>query len=264
MTAQHFDENPWIASLGDRRSFVGLYMGRRRVKKTQQWETEMYMVCSAGLDAATYVELETYLSKCEKEKKSMKEVFIHDRVLCRARRLAKRNRRRLLFSAASLLGCTINSRADAMSKDEVEMACIDIETESCMVKAMGDNLVFFNGVTCTEDVKGGLLLERAPQTGPLILYGPTTSSGRSCSWTNPHYGGFPASLGIKAGEVGDLVSEQLTADGDLSQHSYLNASFRERDSSWVQMEQKLGYHETRWPDPLDLQPVASKFGPPTL
>jgi hypothetical protein len=72
--------------------------------------------------------------------------------------------------------------------------------------------VFYHGATCTEDVRGGLVLERAPQLGPVVVQGPaSTHNNKRCAlfrgggWKNAVFSAFPVTTGPSVPRAEELV-----------------------------------------------------------
>ena len=275
---RNFDTRPWKASLGDRRGYIGLFCSRCKDLQSRQWYNKWFMVCRAGLDPATYEELEEHFVTCEEEGRSFSDVFDGDKRVTRARILAKRNRRRLLKQAADILGIPIDSRKDAHAvtpNEADEIASIDLETETNFIKKMGAFHVFYRTCCCTEDSKGGIVINRAPQLGPIVLSGPNTSTSanaffRGGTWTNTLYGAFPVEMGFVENESqaknprtpAHMFTWMGKNEGDADDHPLLTRTYRHRCSAWRDIERHLGYGgngKNRWRDPIELQPVIVKL-----
>ena len=269
---RNFDTTPWEASLGDRRCFIGLYCCRSRDLQSRQWYNKWFIVCHAGLDSETYEQLENHLLECEEKGLTFSDVFDKDKYVTRARILAKRNRRRLLKQAADIMNISIDSRKDAhaIKENKVEIASIDLETEMNMMKKMGSFHVFYNACCCTDDAKGGVVLNRASQLGPIVLSGPNTSTSanaffRGGTWNNTLYGAFPANTGKTSGECNIKTYPHMFAwEGTEKEHPLLTSSYRPRCAQWRRVEEHLGYNAKNWSEPIELQPVICKLSSPSV
>jgi hypothetical protein len=265
--ARNFDDKPWDASIGDRRSWAGLFSLRTKHAVTAQWVEKYFVGCRAGLDSATYEELETLLRTAEADKHSFRRVFTSDAV-CRARGLARRNRRRLLFAVAAAVGgeCRGGHRRDTVASGAAHLVDPDAETETNYVKFVGDYAVFYHGATCTEDVRGGLVFNRAPQLGPVVIRGAATTQNRGsrghftgAPWQNDVFSAFPAGTGAA---VPRRSTPLMTPRGRfIGDPAPLARAYRRRDTpAWKAAEAALGVRAD-WPEVDELVPYAVKLGP---
>jgi hypothetical protein len=262
-----YDRAPWDASLGDRRSWAGLFSVRTKAG-TAQWVDKYFVGVRAGLDAAAYEELEGLLRAEEARGASFRAVFGQSKAVARARALARRNRRRLLRLAAAAVGALPPSglRQDAAAVDRPEMVDPDVETETNYAKLVGDTCVFYHGATCAEDARGGVVLARAPQLGPVVLQGPPSAQVkrgalfRGGPWKNAVFSAFPTTMGPAVPAAATtLTTPPGRFAGDVS---VLRVEHRRRTSpAWQRAEAALGYRADAWPLAEELVPYAVFLGP---
>ena len=266
--SRNFDVEPWVASLGDRRSYIGLFTARSKDKTTMQWIQKWFLVCHAGIDHQTYLEFEEHLAQCENNGKTFTEVFDSDRIVSRFRTLCRRNRRRLICKAAQALGIDIGSRKDAhavTADPPPTIASTDLETESNTIKSMGTYHAFYNASCNTEDAKGGVIINRAPQLGPIVCRGPPTSTNAKSffnggTWSNDLYNAFPTEMGLNSSLDNQMRTypNVFISEGGKDPEC-LKAGFRKRDRKWMDMEERLGYLSSKWGEPIELQPYIVKL-----
>jgi len=271
---RNYDQHQWVASLGDRNSYIGLFSSRHRNKNTRQWFNKWFIVCNAGVDAQTYEDFEEYLCKCEEKGKTFAQVFENDKKVARLRVLCKRNRKRLIKQFGDLLDIRLQSRKDAHATDPneaPELAPVDLETEYNFIHKMKNFYIFYNQCTNTELVKGGLILQRSPQLGPIVLCGPSTSTTsknffKGGTWTNNLYNAFPVNTGILPPHSEEVAApppktfpNTFICEENEGVVDYLSAPFRSRTKKWKEIETQLGFREEHWGEPIELQPVIVKY-----
>ena len=263
---RNYDKDAWSPSLGDRDNYVGLFSSRHRDPGSRQWFNKWFLVCHAGVDSQTYEAFEEHLCACEDKHMTFAQVFESDRKIARMKLLCKRNRRRLIKQMADVLDVPIDLRKDAHATDTTDIACIDLETESNVIHRLGNFFAFYNQATSTEYVKGGLIVDRALQLGPVVLQGPTMSTSarhffQGGPWTNELYNAFPTHTGrLQTSDPTSIKTYPNTFvwEGDTPTVPLLQRQCRPRDTAWCDMETQLGFQREKWGDPIELQPVLVK------
>jgi len=264
--ARNYDKDPWSPSLRDRDHYVGLFSSRHRDPGSRQWYNKWFIVCHAGVDAQTYEAFEEHLCACEEQKLTFAQVFENDRKIARMRLLCKRNRRRLVKQMADVLHVDVDTRKDAHGTNDQDIASIDLETESNVVHRIGNFFAFYNQCTSTEHVKGGLVVNRSLQLGPVVLQGPTMSTAnrhffQGGPWSNALYNAFPTHTGrLRSTDPSTIKTYANTFvwEGETKSVPLLQRPCRPRDAPWTDMERQLGYQREKWGDPIELQPVLVK------
>jgi hypothetical protein len=236
-----------------------------------QWFDRWFIVCHAGIDATTCEQFEDYLQQCERDKKTFKEVFSeNNRIVNRYRMLCRRNRRRLICKVANAFKTFVGQRKDehAVPDEDIQatISSVDIETESNTVKQVGKCHVLYNASCSTLDAQGGIIVNRAPQFGPIVCKGPTNSTMSNrlfngSPWTNELYNAFPTDCGRLSAKTNLRTYPDMfiCENDDNSAPKRVQAMYRPRDEQWIKMEKRLGFLSDNWAPPVELQPFAVKM-----
>ena len=255
------DTREWSPSLGDGKSFIGLFSTDVVNAQNKMNERAHMIVCRTSIHPLTYEEMENYFTKCEADGMTNRAVFADNPTTEAFSSLITRNRRRVVYEFAEALGLSVRFRKYSNGSVPYNIANLAFETETNFVHFTDhDTMLFYSECTRTSNVTQGLVVNRAPLLGPLVFLGPNHGQpGDSAifggnKWYNAHEDAFPVDLGLhkttstwrEFGKVGFSKSELakvVLCDGELEGNKMLLRSYpyRERDGAWQDAEARLGY-----------------------
>lgn len=218
-----------------------------------------FIVANTTIDKTTYEDMEAYFLECEEAGKTYREVFENNPVMEQFKALVVRNRRRLVWDFAKAIGAVVRGRDYTKGASKMEIANIEIETQTCYTKFREDKLILYSNCTSSDDVQNGLIFTRAPLQAPLVYVGPKTRATNALfngnKWVNDHNNVFPSSYGkhvkpstfrqfSKLGISLSSLNQKLIVDGEPETNEDLLRHFpyRERTTEFRRIEKALGYN----------------------
>lgn len=172
----------------------------------------------------------------------------------------KRNRSKVLWSAANAVGCSVPSKIDMASPYRENLAIASVETPSYMIEKHDNRSLYYAGATCTLRCNGGIILGQTPRMGPILLHGSPTAAVRGGgAWAHPDsYHGFPIGTGKQVSDNHFISSAEFSTPekihgglmpssspfvwhGETAAHTRLYPDFyRGRNLEFTVAEERLG------------------------
>jgi hypothetical protein len=271
----------WEESLGSGGAYAGIYSSVER--GTHGYKNRIWLVVQSGNESASE-EIYRIIEDCEPDwdvtpsapaKTTIKTVFNRSDVKFLTKAVIA-TRERLLCAMAETLD--LDSRAlFGVSNPQKRLANSIVSTVSYNLTKMGDSHAVYHSATVDPAFcNNGIIMNENPYLGPTILKGPVYPGVQTAdiefgnAWSLAYddaYGSFPTGTGrvttfarknlgdivpaIPAYDTGKFISEAEGKNLRMSQKIY-----RTRDSSFKDIEHKLGYNHG-WGE-IHLKPLVVK------
>ena len=143
---------------------------------------------------------------------------------------------------------------------------ITSEHEHYFVQPQGDEMIYYNECCCSTAM-GGVVVDQGIARGPIVICGPKTASNASRrhgfgggGWTNDAYSAFPSTVATidldKTDQNVTVRREDLATFGSKQgiKCQQFTTPHQSRSQHLTRTEEKLGYMQSQWPEPITLDP----------